>query len=129
MLDNNKVFVHVPEGTSVSSNKRIGKTVGGMIQFATKENSDAQKNCATEVLRVINNLDADSFLTVAQREGYCTQLTPKISAEFWGAMAEEANLKARQQRTINAYLSYHFGKRICVSGMYIIFCLYIVDIK
>ena len=38
-----------------------------------------------------------------------------MSANLWTAMCEDANLQTGQQRIINSYLSYHFGKRVCVS--------------
>ena len=38
-----------------------------------------------------------------------------MSANLWTAMCEDANLQTGQQRIINLYLLYHFGKRVCVS--------------
>jgi hypothetical protein len=84
-----------------------------MIQW---NSSDARPKCATRLLRRLDKDYSDSYLEVLQERGYSsTQLTPKMSANLWTAMCEDANLQTGQQRVINSYLLYHFGKRVSVS--------------
>jgi hypothetical protein len=107
------LYVHFPQGSSRNVHKAFVKTVSDMIQWNL---ADARHKCATCLLRRLDKDYSDSYLQVLQERG-CTfsQLTPKMSANLWTAMCEDANLQTDQQRIINSYLSYHFGKRVSVS--------------
>jgi hypothetical protein len=109
----NSLYVHVPQGSSRHVHKDFVKTVSDMIQW----NSSAKRpKCATCLLRRLDIEYSDSYLQVLQERGYSSsQLTPKMSANLWTAMCEDANLQTGQHCIINSYLSYHFGKCVCVS--------------
>jgi hypothetical protein len=107
------LYVHVPQGSSRNVHKAFVKTVSDMIQW---NSADARHKCATCLLRRLDKDYSDSYLQVLQERGYASsQLAPKMSANLWTAMYKDANLQTGQQRIINSYLSYHFGKRVSVS--------------
>jgi hypothetical protein len=56
----------------------------------------------------------ESFLEVATSKGYSTIQAGVMSAEYWTAMAEVANLRTTQQRVISRFLFHHFGHRVVV---------------
>jgi hypothetical protein len=107
------LYVHVPQGLSRNVHKAFVKTVSDMIQW---NSADARQKCATRLSRRLDKDYSDSYLQVLQESGYAlSQLAPKMSANLWTAMCEDINLQTGQQRIINSYLSYHFGKRVYVS--------------
>jgi hypothetical protein len=107
------MYVHVPQGSSRNVHKVFDKTLSDTIQW---NSADARHKCATRLLRRLNKDHSDSYLQVLQKRGYASShLAPKMSANLWTAMCEDANLQTGQQRIFNSYLSYHFGKRVSVS--------------
>jgi hypothetical protein len=109
----NSLYVQVPQGSSRRIHHDFNNTVSTMIKLNSNE---GRAKCTTRLLRRLDRESPDCFLQVMQERGYSsTQLTPKMSANLWTAMCEDANLQTGQQRIINSYLSYHFGKRVCVS--------------
>jgi hypothetical protein len=109
---NSKVYVQLPSTLSISSRRRFASSVSGMILQAPEE---SRRALMTTLLQRCDRQDPDTFLDVAIEQGYCTQKTPRMSAHYWVAMVEDANLRTGQERIINAYLTEHFGKRMCVS--------------
>lgn len=72
--------------------KRISK---GIVEVSN------DNNCAKMML---NSLDVEFpaiFLNVAKQCGYTVQLNAVISADYFMAMSEEANLRFSQQRVVN----------------------------
>jgi hypothetical protein len=62
-------------------------------------------------VKVIEGLESEfkeSFLEVSRSKGY------SMSADYWTAMAEVANLRTTQQRVILRFLFHHFGHRVVV---------------
>jgi hypothetical protein len=59
---------------------------------------------------------SDCYLQILHDMGYAaTRLTPKMSANLWTSMCEDANLQTGQQQCIvNSFILYHLGKRVCV---------------
>jgi hypothetical protein len=86
-----------------------------MVKHCAGNNDESLKSCATSVIRGLENEFKDSFLDVAKERGYSTSLAGKMSAEYWNAMAEAANLRTTQQIQISRFLTQHFGHKVVVS--------------
>jgi hypothetical protein len=86
----NALYVHVPQGSSRRIHHDFLKTVYNMIQ---RNSSDGRTKCATGLLCRLAKEYSDSYLQVLQERGYSSmQLAPKMSANLWKAMCEDANL-------------------------------------
>ena len=64
-------------------------------------------------IKALAKIDGKAFKDVAAQFGHFAP--PKMSANFWVAMSTAAELRVRQQRIINRYLSFNFGNSMCVS--------------
>ena len=110
----NKSYISMPQGSSLTSRRRFGNRV---IKAVKSLPQDGQPKQYGTILSMIDKADPDTFLNVITKRGYSTQLTPKITPEFFTAMSKEANLKTKQERIINGYLTVWFGKRICATEL------------
>jgi hypothetical protein len=107
------LYVHVPQGTSSNVHKAFVKTVSDTIQW---NSTDARQKCATRLLHRLDKDYSDNYLQVLHERGYAlSQLAPKMSANLWTAMWEDANLQTGQQGIINLYLSTHTSHIILVN--------------
>jgi hypothetical protein len=94
---------------------KLQKTITTMVKYCAADDEECLKSLATSVIGVLEIEFRDSFLEVAKDRGYSTSLAGKMSAEYWNAMAEAANLRTTQQIQISRYLTQHFGHKVVVS--------------
>jgi hypothetical protein len=110
--------IMVPQGRSTTTILKLRRTITAMTEYCIqpkgKEDEDAQ-NCIRQVIGEFEKSYPDEFLKVCVSKGYSTSKAGKIPAQFWNAMAEDANLLVTQQRTVNRYLTHHFGASVRVS--------------
>ena len=108
----------VPSGKSESSHYLFGNTLKKMtmqsLAFHCPEHHDSiPYHSVAQGIKALSKINAKAFKDVAAQFGHFAP--PKMSANFWVAMSTAAELRVRQQRIINRYLSFHFGNRMCVS--------------
>jgi hypothetical protein len=105
--DNNghsRLFFQVPKGASKKTLRKLQKTIKTMIMHCADDDEECLKSCATSVIGSLENEFKDSFLNVAKERGYSTSMAGKMSAEYWNAMAEAANLRTNQQIQTRLYI-------------------------
>jgi len=83
-----------------------------MMKWRASNNCGNIDDDAENTIRNLKALAPNSFLKIAQEKGYCGNIEPKMSATFWMAMSDEANLRVGQQSIIQQYLHYHLGCRV-----------------
>jgi hypothetical protein len=84
------------------------------IQPKGKEDEEAQ-TCIRQVIGEFEKSYPVEFLKVCVSKGLSTSKCGKMPAQFWNAMADDANLQVTQQRIVNRYLTHHFGAGVRVS--------------
>jgi hypothetical protein len=107
-----RLFFLVPKGVSKNTLRKLQKTIKTMVKHCAGDNEKCLKSCATSVIQGLESEFKDSFLEVAKDRGYSSSLAGKMSAEYWNAMAEAANLRTAQQIQISRFLTQHFGHKV-----------------
>jgi hypothetical protein len=92
----NSDYIRVPKSSSARTQQAFSNTASKMIEWNSTE---TRSGCVSTLLRRLDKAYPDNCLQVAQERGYSTQLTTKMSAEFWSAMREDTNLNTGQQPT------------------------------
>jgi hypothetical protein len=108
------MFVGTPKGVSCSSLWKLCSNLCGSIKWCSGESTESEESCVQNVFKHMERRFPDTFLDVCQELGYFTQQSKVMSAEYWTAMTEAANLLRCQSRTINQYLTGHFRTCVCV---------------
>jgi hypothetical protein len=110
-----RLFFLVPKGVSKNTLQKLQKTIKMMVKHCAGDGKECLKSCATSVIQGLESEFKDSFLEVAKDRGYSSSLAGKMSAEYWNAMAEAANLRTTQQIQLSSFLTQHFGHKVVVS--------------
>ena len=116
----NRQYTHVmvPKGRSKPTIVALRRTIAAMTEYCIdpKEEEDEEgQHCISQVIGQLEKNYPDSYLDLCVLKGYSTRKAGKMSAEYWNAMAEDANLLITQQKIINRYLVHHFGAPVRVS--------------
>jgi hypothetical protein len=110
--------IMIPQGRSSATITKLKRTITAMTEYCIQskgEEDEGAQNCIRQVIGEFEKSYPDEFLKVCVSKGYSTSKAGKIPAEFWNAMAEETRLSMTQQRTVNRYLTHHFGASVRVS--------------
>ena len=99
-----KDYIYLPIGKSSAACWRFTQTLSNIIKPTPDE-----VGLAKAVLKRIDRDNSACFLDIVTKNGYSTQRTPKVSANYWVAMNTDANLQKQQSRVVSAYLTTHFG--------------------
>ena len=108
---NDAHYIRIPSRKGKHGVTAIGRATKLLLSGRSEADT---KEYPTAMLNVIEKEHEDTFLQVCKDNGYTSQRTPCMTAIFWVAMSEEANLRLNQQRIVNKYLLHHFGHRVCV---------------
>jgi hypothetical protein len=84
------------------------------VKYCTDNDEDSLRQGAVKVIEDLESEFKESFLEVAMSKGYSTIQAGVMSAEYWTAMAEAANLRTTQQRVISRFLFHHCGHGVVV---------------
>jgi hypothetical protein len=110
--------IMIPKGRSSATILKLRRTITAMTEYCVepkgKEDEEAQ-NCIRQVIGEFEKRYPDEFLKVCVSKNYSTSKAGKMPAQFWNAMADDANLLMSQQRIVNRYLTHHFGAGVRVS--------------
>ena len=117
MLPQRQLYLNIKQGSSQSARYWYSRSVVSAIEEWCVRNDCAEggenkKKYLKCLLSYCDRTDAETFLEATEELGYTTQKTLKLTALYWNAMAEEANLRNQQQMVVKAYLANHFGKQI-----------------
>jgi hypothetical protein len=110
--------IMIPQGRSSTTIIKLKRTITAMTEYCIQskgKEDEVAKDCIRQVIGEFEKSYPDEFLKVCVSKGYSTSKAGKIPAEFWNAMAEETKLSMTQQRTVNRYLTHHFGASVRVS--------------
>ena len=110
-----KLFIEIPKGKSKATFIKLRNIVVRIVKYCTADNDeDSVRQGAVRVIAGLESEFKESFLEVATAKGYSTSQAGVMSAEYWTAMAEAANLRTTQQKVITRFLFHHFGHRVVV---------------
>jgi hypothetical protein len=109
-----KLFIEIPKGKSKATFIKLRNIVVQIVKYCTDNDEDSLRQGAVKVIAGLESEFKESFLEVAKEKGYSTIQAGVMSAEYWTAMAEAANLRTTQQKVITRFLFHHFGHRVVV---------------
>jgi hypothetical protein len=109
-----KLFVEIPKGKSKATFIKLQNIVVQILKYCTDNDEDSVRQGAVKVIEGLESEFKESLLEAATSKGYSTIQTGVMSAKYWTAMAEAANLRNTQQRVISKFLFHHFGHRVVV---------------
>jgi hypothetical protein len=109
-----KLFIEIPKGKSKATFIKLRNIVVQIVKYCTDNDGDSLRQGAVKVIAGLESEFKESFLEVATDKGYTTLQAGVMSAEYWTAMAEAANLRTTQQKVITRFLYHHFGHRVVV---------------
>lgn len=115
--DNESLYIRVPKGDSASTKWRLAKTVEACISWCAKGDKEDEGLCSQAVVCGIERAYPNDFFDVVTYFGYTSQVAPVMSAEYFTALSTEVRLLTSSQKTLNRYLTQHFGKRVCCSEL------------
>jgi hypothetical protein len=85
-----------------------------IVKYCTDNDEDSRRQGAVKVITALESEFKEAFLEVAKAKGYSTSQAGVMSAEYWTAMAEAANLRTTQPQFITRFLFHHFGHQVVV---------------
>jgi hypothetical protein len=108
-----KLFIEITEGKSKAAFIKLQNIVVQILKYCMdNDEEDSVRQGAVKVIEGLKSEFKESFLEVATSKGYSTIQARVMSAEYWTAMAEAANLRTTQQRVISRFLFNHFRHRV-----------------
>jgi hypothetical protein len=109
-----KLFIEIPKGKSKATFIKLRNIVVQIVKYCTDNNEGSLRQGAAKLIAGLELEFKELFLEVAKVKGYTTIQAGVMSAEYWTALAEAANLPSRQQRIIARFLCHHFGHQVVV---------------
>jgi hypothetical protein len=77
-----------------------------IVKYCTGNDEDSLRQGAVKVITGLESKFKESFLEVAKAKGCSTSQAGVMSAKYWTAMVEAANLLTTQHKVITRF---HFG--------------------
>eukprot|EP00559_Dactyliosolen_fragilissimus_P006115 CAMPEP_0184872852 /NCGR_PEP_ID=MMETSP0580-20130426/41520_1 /TAXON_ID=1118495 /ORGANISM="Dactyliosolen fragilissimus" /LENGTH=217 /DNA_ID=CAMNT_0027375699 /DNA_START=754 /DNA_END=1407 /DNA_ORIENTATION=- len=109
------LYIQMTNSISKSSTQNFHHSIKNLIEWRARTNNQPLELGYRDTIFSLENASPTSFLEVARERGYTNAKSPKMSAVFWIAMSEAANLRVGQQRAILQFLTYHLGKCVAVA--------------
>jgi hypothetical protein len=109
-----KLFIEIPKGKSKATFIKLRNIVVQIMKSCTDNDEDSLRQGAVKVITALESEFKEVFLEVAKAKGYSTSQAGVMSAKYWTAMAEAANLQTTQQKVITRFLFHHFGHQVVV---------------
>ena len=108
-----RLYLPIPSGYTKHTSLALAKNKTSSLEWCVRNASSEIKGEAGK--KMISSLESkmtDDFEDVASMSGYVGEMTNVMSPEFCAAMYEDAEVGRKNQRELNKYLTYHFGKRV-----------------
>ena len=86
-------YASLPQGSSKTSNFRRAKVINEIIHSNNTSKEEDRDDFVNRVLTTIDIKYNEEFVNYTISKGYFTKQSPIMTAKYWSAMSEAANLR------------------------------------